>query len=353
MSFIFSLRFDPTIRHSFWTLFVGGSWYWIILNVNQNVIQRYLTIKNLKAAQKASAIFVVAVTVLIGMCIYNGLLLYATFHDCDPLTTKLAKAKDQMMPLYVMQIFKNVPGMAGLFIAGVFSAALSSLSTSLNSMSALVLEDYLKPLFKREFSEKTSGFIMRGTVLVGGILSVAMVYAVEHMGQILQLSMSVPVTLVGSVFGIFSIGMFMPWIGKRAALCGALTAAAVMLYIVIRSQLDMAAGLIKYDPKMTSIEGCTYNFTIIQQPLVNLASNKLSRSFHHISYLYYMPLGAIITCVSAFIFSFPFGFENPHNVDPQLLAPFMRKYFKKVVTDNACDLVEMKENNIQQHLAEG
>lgn len=55
------------------------------------------------------------------MCIYNGLLLYATYHDCDPLTTKLAKAKDQLIPLLVMQILKDVPGLPGLFIAGVFS----------------------------------------------------------------------------------------------------------------------------------------------------------------------------------------------------------------------------------------
>lgn len=55
------------------------------------------------------------------MCIYNGLVLYATYYDCDPLTTKLAKAKDQLMPLLVMQIFKDFPGLAGLFIAGVFS----------------------------------------------------------------------------------------------------------------------------------------------------------------------------------------------------------------------------------------
>ena len=55
------------------------------------------------------------------MCIYNGLLLYATFHDCDPLTTKLAKAKDQLVPLLVIQTLKEIPGLPGLFIAGVFS----------------------------------------------------------------------------------------------------------------------------------------------------------------------------------------------------------------------------------------
>lgn len=109
------------MRHTFWTLCVGGSWYWIICNTNQNVIQRFLALKDQKTARKGSLIYVVAITILICMCIYNGLLLYATYHDCDPLTTKLAKAKDQLVPLLVMQILKDIPGLPGLFIAGVFS----------------------------------------------------------------------------------------------------------------------------------------------------------------------------------------------------------------------------------------
>lgn len=55
------------------------------------------------------------------MCIYNGLLLYATYFDCDPLTTKLAMVGDQLIPLLAMKTLRGIPGMAGLFIAGVFA----------------------------------------------------------------------------------------------------------------------------------------------------------------------------------------------------------------------------------------
>lgn len=48
---------------------------------------------------------------------------------------------------------------------------------------------------------------------------------------------------------------------------------------------------------------------------------------HRISYLYYLPMGAIITILSSFIMSFIVGFEDPNNVDPRLLAPCIRKYF--------------------------
>lgn len=71
--------------------------------------------------------YIVGVIILIAMCMYNGLILYGTYHDCDPLTTKLAKKKDQLIPLLVMKILKDIPGLPGLFIAGVFSGNVKKL----------------------------------------------------------------------------------------------------------------------------------------------------------------------------------------------------------------------------------
>lgn len=101
--------------------------------------------------------------------------MYATYKHCDPLQTKLAKAKDQMLPLFVMETLGELPGLSGLFIAGVFSAALSSLSTCLNSMSAVVLEDFVKPFAKKPLTERTVQVVMRSVVVVIGLICVFMV----------------------------------------------------------------------------------------------------------------------------------------------------------------------------------
>lgn len=211
-------------------------------------------------------------------------------------------------------------------------------------MSALVLEDYFKPFVKNELTERESSIIMRGTVLVLGALSVALVYVVEHLGAVLQLSMSVPATCMGSLFGVFIIGMFIPWIGRRAAFYGALMASSVMIYIVIRSQLDIASGLLHYDKKVTSVEGCAYNFTTVIEPSIYKPNEK---EFHHVSYLYYMPMGALLTCMSSFVISFLFGFEDPKNIDPKLLAPYIRNYFAlKFAKDNQDQRYELIETVI-------
>lgn len=73
---------------------------------------------------RAVLLFIIGVISLLGICSYCGMLIYASYHTCDPLTTQLARAKDQLLPLYVMDVLGELPGLPGLFVAGVFSAAL-------------------------------------------------------------------------------------------------------------------------------------------------------------------------------------------------------------------------------------
>lgn len=129
----------------------------------------------------------------------------------------MAKARDQLLPLFVMETLGEYPGLTGLFIAGVFSAALSSLSTCLNSMSAVVLEDFIKPFVKRPLSETAINWIMRSVVVVTGTMCVFLVYIVEHMGTVLQLTMSLEAITNGPLLGIFTIGVFLPWINGNVS----------------------------------------------------------------------------------------------------------------------------------------
>jgi len=53
---------------------------------------------------------------------------------------------------------------------------------------------------------------MRLVVVGVGVLCVCLVYVVEHMGTVLQLTMSLEAITNGPLFGIFTIGLFLPWI---------------------------------------------------------------------------------------------------------------------------------------------
>ncbi|XP_013099176.2 sodium-coupled monocarboxylate transporter 1 [Stomoxys calcitrans] len=325
---------NPTVRHTLWSQLIGGVFYWTQTNaVSQNMIQRYLALPTLASARKALALFCLGVLTLMGLCSYNGLLMYATYKQCDPLTTKLAKARDQLLPLFVMETLGEYPGLTGLFIAGVFSAALSSLSTCLNSMSAVVLEDFVKPFVKRPLSETAINWIMRSVVVSMGTLCVFLVYIVEHMGTVLQLTMSLEAITNGPLLGIFTIGVFMPWINGNSALIGGIVGVIGMSWVSLKAQWAVASGAMVYETKPLTVEHCDYKFDAAS--LVSAANSTISAQdseeifpLYRISYMWYTCLGACLTMTIAIGWHFIFGGNNPKAVDQTLLSPCIRKYFR-------------------------
>lgn len=50
--------------------------------------------------------------------------MFSRYSECDPLTSGSIMEPDQLLPHYVMDIARTIPGLSGLFTAGIFSAAL-------------------------------------------------------------------------------------------------------------------------------------------------------------------------------------------------------------------------------------
>lgn len=274
---------------------------------------------------------------LLAMCCYCGLLIYATYHECDPLTTKLAKAKDQLLPLYVMEILGNFPGLPGLFVAGVFSAALSSLSTGLNSMSAVVLEDFFKTFIRVPLTDRQTNYVMRGVVAVFGTICVCLVLVVERLGSVLQLSMSLGAVTNGPLLGIFTMGVAVPWVHGNGAIVGGSAGLAVMSWICYRAQAAIATGELRFEAKPVNTTGCAYTYLPPESlnmlainateapPIVAPAFDDDEFQIYHLSYLWYTMAGALITIGVSLVVSFALGANEPRRIDRKLLAPFVRR----------------------------
>lgn len=204
-------------------------------------------------------------------------------------------------------------------------------------MSAVVLEDFVKPFAKKPISETMTSFIMRGTVLLLGVVAVFLVYVVQHMGSVLQLSMSVPTACFGPLLGIYVIGFCFPWIGRKAVFFAAIFSCISMGALVFKAQAEIALGNIRFETKPLTTDGCTYNFTLPESssnntsvPLTPAASDDdREKHIYEISYLYYTPLGSSLVIIASVILSLIFGFQDSSEVDSRLLAPFMRKYINK------------------------
>lgn len=128
-----SFDIDPTTRHTWFTMIIGGCFTYLTLYaVNQTQVQRLLTVKSLKQAQLALWWNWPILSALSLTTSFSGLVIYYYYRTCDPLTQGRITNRDQNMPIYVADALGHLPGIPGLFVAGIFSASLSSVSACLN-----------------------------------------------------------------------------------------------------------------------------------------------------------------------------------------------------------------------------
>ncbi|XP_017848100.1 sodium-coupled monocarboxylate transporter 1 isoform X1 [Drosophila busckii] len=329
-----ALTFDPKVRMSIFGVFLGYMAHSSFqLGCNQIITQRYLSLPNTKAMGQAAIIFIGGLVLLHIICFYNGLLLFASYYDCDPLTTQLAKAKDQLVPMLVMDTLRDFPGVPGMFVAGVFSAALSSLSTGLNSMAAVILEDYIKPLSSKPLSNKQTALIMRLCTVIIGVISVALVFVVERMGtHVMHMCITLLSLCQGPLLTLFIAGLLCPRINSKSALLGAACSAVFICWLCLNAQLS---GELYYEPKPVSTAGCDYDF----EPLPTStpanstvhaaaeASFSFLQQIFHISFMYYTLFATIVGVVCSWLASYLFGRVELADVNTELLAPCMRRFY--------------------------
>lgn len=189
----------------------------------------YFKYKTTKSVSCFRTIFIFAfgIITLVSLSCYTGLVIYAAFHDCDPVTTKVISKSDQLLPYFVMKITSHVPALPGIFVSGVFSAALrwigissfwlkstilessqdsylegikkqfkfiktfsvfslSTMSTGLNSMTGVILIDFIRPLCKEPLSEAKASFYMKIMVAVLGVIFVILAFVVDQLGALIQ-----------------------------------------------------------------------------------------------------------------------------------------------------------------------
>lgn len=120
---------DPSLysRCTFWNVSVAA-FISLILNLGAapSSVQRYLCLPSLGAAQRTSLILALGYAVTKLFSFATGLIIFASYFYCDPLhkDVRVVHKTDQLVPYYVMDVARDWPGLSGLFVAGVFSAAL-------------------------------------------------------------------------------------------------------------------------------------------------------------------------------------------------------------------------------------
>uniref|UniRef100_A0A8C7SYY8 Solute carrier family 5 member 8 n=1 Tax=Oncorhynchus mykiss TaxID=8022 RepID=A0A8C7SYY8_ONCMY len=137
---------SPLRRYTFWTITFGGTFVWTsIYGINQAQVQRYISCKSMTHAKMSLYINLLGLWIIMLCSVFAGLCLYSVYKHCDPWTAGTVSAADQLMPYMVMDILRDYPGLPGLFVAAAYSGTLSTVSSSVNALAAVTIEDLIKP----------------------------------------------------------------------------------------------------------------------------------------------------------------------------------------------------------------
>lgn len=84
---IFRMDPNPFLRHSFWTVTIGMTVSWLFqLGVHPGSVQRFIALPTYRKAQKSLIYFVIGVDAVQIFCGVIGMLVYAKYKDCDPIS---------------------------------------------------------------------------------------------------------------------------------------------------------------------------------------------------------------------------------------------------------------------------
>ncbi|MCP4092708.1 MAG: sodium/solute symporter [Planctomycetes bacterium] len=229
-----------------WVLIVGFFFTNLVpYTTDQTVIQRYLTTRDEKAA--ANSLWLnLAVTIPTGLLFYGlGTALFA-YYQLHPMEAALIPDKvDQLVPWFVVT---HLPaGIAGLIVAGIFAAAMSSLDSSMNSITTSVVSDFIDPRGSTSASAANAdspqgqhlGLARKLTVLLGIIgTAAAMILATYEIKYLFDFFQKVVGLFGGGVAGVFILAVFTKRANATGAWAGLLAGGAATLYVAFFTEIN-------------------------------------------------------------------------------------------------------------------
>nr|XP_023027478.1 sodium-coupled monocarboxylate transporter 2-like [Leptinotarsa decemlineata] len=252
------------------------------------------------------------------LCVLTGLNIYAKYFQCDPLSSHKIHKNDEILPYYVLEVGGTIPGLSGLFIAGVFCASLSTLSGSLNCLAGTIYEDFLKiSLEKKGFSNASALKIL---VVIIGTLGTLMVYIVEHLGGLLALAIGLGSVAHGPLLGIFTLGVLFPRANAKGALIGAIVSAICMATIIGGNSYYKANGLLRYPHKPVSVEECDFSGNTTS--FSSIPTETYIFPVFKISFYWFSMIGASICMIVGLAISYMSEEKQPP-VAKELLSPII------------------------------
>ncbi len=222
---------------SFWPMLFGAFFlYMSYYGCDQTQVQRELSTKNVDDTNTSLFIngvlrFPLVLTYcLLGICIGAYVMKHPDFVNMLPMRSQGNPNYNLAVPVFVIKYFPI--GFVGLFMVGLFSAAMSSLDSTINSLSATTMQDTFKSYFKMTFTEKQELWTSKGLTVFWGTLCTIFAFFVGNISDSIIVSINKIGSLSnGPILAIFALGIFTKRVDGKNAITGLV--AGVLLNLLL------------------------------------------------------------------------------------------------------------------------
>jgi len=219
---------------TFIVMVVNGAFYAIQkYGTDQTIVQRYLTAKDERGAKKAAYIGVFMSVPVWTLFMLIGSVLFVFYHTTGNILPEGIKS-DEVFPFFMKT---QLPvGVVGLVLAALLAAAISSLDSDMNSLSAVCVQDYYQR-FKPDCSDRQRLLWGRVFVLISGLgcIGVALLYDAWGGEGVLGVVFELYAIFSAGIVGIFLLGLFSKRANKQGLYIGIIVCILFTAYAVLTS----------------------------------------------------------------------------------------------------------------------
>lgn len=267
----------------------GGIFSMASHGTDQLIVQRLLTCRNLKDSQRALVGSAVMVALQFVLFLVIGALLWAHYGGLSPQELGLSRG-DEIFPRYIIE---GLPvGLSGLLLAGILAAAMSTLSSSLNSLASSSMLDLIERFVKKSIGDARRLFYSRGLTLFWAGLFIFFASLFENTeNPVVELGLAIASFTYGGLLGGFLLGIIV----KRAREWDAVISFSLTIIIMV-----LVIFGVWYSPS----EG----WLLILNPSDAMIELK---GLRQIAWPWYTMIGSLICIAFGFLLSLRHRFTDP------------------------------------------
>jgi Na+/proline symporter len=224
---------------------------------DQLMVQRYFCADSARQARVALLTSGAVILAQFALFLLIGTMLYVFYtHFPAESSAFMVNGRLQTDRIFPTFIVAHLPvGVVGLVIAAIFAAAMSTLSSSLNSSAATAMADFYMPWTGGTRSDAHYLQMSRLVTAMWGVLQVVVAFAAIQLSRrVVDEVLGIASFTNGIILGVFLLGTFTTRVRERGAFVGVIVGAAVMLavrlftdvswqwYVLIGSLVTLATG---------------------------------------------------------------------------------------------------------------